>query len=62
MSKRQHSANWTYYEGMCFLHLFDFGDEWHFQVEVKKMIEGVEKTDGIVAAKGENPDQYALVV
>lgn len=46
-------------EGQQFLYLFDFGDEWHFQVVVEKINEGVEALiPGIRKEKGKAPKQY----
>lgn len=46
-------------EGQQFLYLFDFGDEWLFQVTVEKIYEGVDDcVPGIRKEKGKAPTQY----
>lgn len=46
-------------EGQQFLYLFDFGDEWLFQVIVEKIYEGVDDcVPGIRKEKGNAPVQY----
>lgn len=46
-------------EGQQFLYVFDFGDEWHFQVTVEKITEGIENVlPSIRQEKGEAPQQY----
>lgn len=46
------------YEGMQFEYLFDFGDEWHFQITVVHIVtEHTEKCQ-ISTIKGEAPEQY----
>ena len=47
------------YEGQGFLYLFDFGDEWEFEVQVFKIIEGEENAKPqVLKEHGEAPDQY----
>lgn len=47
------------YEGQIFLYLFDFGDEWEFDVHVMKMMEGEESGHPkIIQEHGAAPDQY----
>ncbi|MBT2218605.1 hypothetical protein KK120_22785 [Virgibacillus dakarensis] len=46
------------YEGMRFLYLFDYGDEWQFDIFVEKLAEEEEELPGILAVKGESPEQY----
>ena len=46
-------------EGQQFLYIFDFGDEWHFQIIVEKINEGMEVVfPGIRKEKGKAPKQY----
>ncbi len=48
------------YEGQSFLYLFDFGDEWEFNVQVKKITEGEEVAKARIKEEyGEAPDQYS---
>ncbi|MFT8310898.1 MAG: plasmid pRiA4b ORF-3 family protein [Sporolactobacillus sp.] len=46
------------YEGQSFLYLFDYGDEWEFNITVEKIVEGESLPVGIEKSKGEAPDQY----
>ncbi|MCQ6277246.1 plasmid pRiA4b ORF-3 family protein [Bacillus sp. V3B] len=47
------------YEGQGFLYLFDFGDEWEFDIQVLKIIEDEENAaPRILEEHGEDPDQY----
>jgi Plasmid pRiA4b ORF-3-like protein len=48
------------FEGKSFLYLFDFGDEWSFNVTLKSIILGEPepKNAKIIESVGENPDQY----
>lgn len=47
------------YEGQRFLYLFDFGDEWEFNVDVIKITEGKACTQACIRqSKGESPEQY----
>lgn len=47
------------YEGRTFLYLFDFGDEWEFDIEVLEILEGNEDVPAkICEIKGEAPEQY----
>ena len=46
------------YEGMQFEYLFDFGDEWHFQITVKRISTEHTEECGIGIIKGEAPEQY----
>ena len=48
------------YEGQNFLYLFDFGDEWEFNIHLLKMIEGEEVGVAQIKEKfGKAPDQYS---
>ncbi|MCO6449405.1 MAG: hypothetical protein J5I90_01335 [Caldilineales bacterium] len=47
--------------GSKFLYLFDYGDEWHFQVRVQKITKDADddvEYPRLVAAVGEAPEQY----
>lgn len=47
------------YEGQSFLYLFDFGDEWEFNIHLLKITEGEEvRVPQIKEKFGEAPDQY----
>ncbi|MBB2183559.1 hypothetical protein H0486_11805 [Lachnospiraceae bacterium MD1] len=46
------------YEGMQFEYLFDFGDQWHFQITVEKIVTGHIEECQISTIKGEAPEQY----
>lgn len=47
------------YEGQSFLYLFDFGDEWEFNIHLLKITEGEEVGVPQIKEKfGEAPDQY----
>ena len=47
------------YEGQGFLYLFDFGDEWEFDIQVVKIIEGETNAEQkVLKEHGEAPDQY----
>lgn len=45
-------------EKQKFLFLFDFGDDWHFNCEVKKITDTPEKEPYISEIVGEAPEQY----
>ncbi len=47
------------YEGMHFLYLFDFGDQWQFKVTVEKIQERHLDGAEITVLEGEDPEQYA---
>ena len=48
------------YERQNFLYLFDFGDEWEFNIHLLKMIEGEEVGVAQIKEKfGKAPDQYS---
>ena len=47
------------YEGMQFEYLFDFGDEWHFQITVERILTKHIQECEISRIKGEAPEQYA---
>lgn len=47
------------YEGMQFGYLFDFGDEWNFQITVKCILNEHTQECEISEVKGEAPEQYA---
>jgi hypothetical protein len=48
------------YEGKSFLYLFDFGDEWTFDIQLLTIKEGEEIKHPIIQARqGEAPDQYS---
>ncbi len=52
------------YVGMGFLYLFDFGDEWHFSIQVLRMEES-DKLDfkpQIESVKGDSPEQYGSFI
>ena len=46
--------------GQGFLYLFDFGDEWHFWVELKEVGEDSSRLSEpeVIESKGEAPEQY----
>lgn len=47
------------FEGQRFLYLFDFGDEWMFDIELLTISEGIDLCEArIIEAKGEAPLQY----
>lgn len=43
---------------MRFLYLFDFGDEWHFEITVLAIKENELAPATIIESIGENPQQY----
>lgn len=43
---------------MQFEYLFDFGDQWHFQITVEKIVTEQTKECQISMIKGEAPEQY----
>ncbi|MBB2183604.1 hypothetical protein H0486_12040 [Lachnospiraceae bacterium MD1] len=47
------------YEGMQFEYLFDFGDEWHFQITVVHIVTEHTEECQICMVKGEAPEQYS---
>lgn len=46
------------YEGMQFGYLFDFGDEWYFQITVERILNKHTQECEISEVKGEAPEQY----
>lgn len=46
------------YEGMQFEYLYDFGDEWHFQITVERILNEHTQECEISEVKGEAPEQY----
>jgi hypothetical protein len=46
------------YEGMQFEYMFDFGDEWHFQITVQRISTEHTEECEISRIKGEAPEQY----
>jgi len=46
------------YEGMKFEYVFDFGDEWNFQITVENILDEHTKECEIYIVKGEAPEQY----
>lgn len=46
------------YEGMQFGYLFDFGDEWYFQITVERILNEHTQECEISEVKGEAPEQY----
>ena len=48
------------YEGMQFLYIFDFGDDWRFNITVLSIQEGAKEPKNIkvVETKGKAPKQY----
>ena len=51
-------AELMFYEGMQFEYLFDFGDQWHFQITVEQIVTGHTEECQISTIKGEAPEQY----
>jgi len=47
------------YEGMEFEYLFDFGDQWRFQIKVEHILSGHTGEYEISKIKGEAPEQYS---
>ncbi|MBE5965601.1 MAG: plasmid pRiA4b ORF-3 family protein [Lachnospiraceae bacterium] len=47
------------YEGMQFEYMFDFGDEWHFQITVQRISSEHTEECVISRIKGEAPEQYS---
>lgn len=47
------------YEGMRFQYLFDFGDQWLFQITVEQILQEDPSDTEIIIVSGENPIQYA---
>lgn len=47
------------YEGLHFQYLFDFGDQWLFEITVEHILEKNMPVTEIEIVSGENPDQYA---
>jgi hypothetical protein len=47
------------YEGMQFEYLFDFGDEWHFQITVERILAEHTQECEISRIRGEAPEQYS---
>lgn len=47
------------YEGMQFEYLFDFGDEWRFQITVESILNEHAQECTIERIKGEAPEQYS---
>jgi hypothetical protein len=47
-------------EGQKFMYLFDFGDEWIFEITVEKIFpdENEPEFPSIILSKGEAPTQY----
>lgn len=52
-------AELSLYEGMHFKYLFDFGDEWRFQVTVEQILPEHSQECEISKVKGEAPEQYS---
>lgn len=52
-------GNLHLYEGQRFLYLFDFGDEWEFNIDIMKITEGIENVSALICdRKGNAPLQY----
>ncbi|MEQ8191657.1 MAG: plasmid pRiA4b ORF-3 family protein [Candidatus Eremiobacterota bacterium] len=49
-------------EGQKILYLFDYGDEWRFQVQLEEIISGKTEVSPpvIIEKKGKNPEQYGF--
>lgn len=45
-------------KGFCFEYLFDFGDNWWFDLKVKECVDGEPSKKGIVKRSGKAPEQY----
>ncbi|WP_391206659.1 plasmid pRiA4b ORF-3 family protein [Psychrobacillus sp. L4] len=53
-------GNLNLYEGQSFLYLFDFGDEWKFDVQVLKITQGETMEEARIRKEhGASPDQYS---
>ena len=48
------------YEGMQFKYLFDFGDMWHFQITVERILTDYTQECEIKEIKGQAPEQYSF--
>ncbi|MBR7085519.1 MAG: hypothetical protein IKI37_10155 [Oscillospiraceae bacterium] len=44
--------------GQKFLYIFDFGDEWHFECKVLKILDEDTKETELIKSQGQAPEQY----
>ena len=44
--------------GQKFLYIFDFGDEWHFECKVLKILDEDTKETKLIKSQGQAPEQY----